>query len=42
MHQAAVPTFSWDETLEVAVLPAVVGGHLDAYSWIVHRTFANA
>src|SRR5438477_11051558 len=31
-----------DETLAVAALLAFAGGYLDAYSWIVHSTFANA
>jgi uncharacterized membrane protein YoaK (UPF0700 family) len=30
------------ETLMVAVLLAIAGGYLDAYTWIVHRVLANA
>lgn len=31
-----------EKTLTVAALLAFAGGYLDAYSWIVHRVFANA
>jgi uncharacterized membrane protein YoaK (UPF0700 family) len=31
-----------EETLQIAVLLALAGGYLDAYTWIVHRSFANA
>jgi uncharacterized membrane protein YoaK (UPF0700 family) len=31
-----------EETLPVAALLALVGGYLDAYTWIVHDVFANA
>src|SRR3954463_14951720 len=31
-----------EKTLTVAALLAFAGGYLDAYSWIVHRIFANA
>lgn len=31
-----------EETLQIAVMLAAVGGYLDAYTWIMHRVFANA
>jgi uncharacterized membrane protein YoaK (UPF0700 family) len=33
---------NYEKTLTVAALLAFAGGYLDAYSWIVHRVFANA
>jgi uncharacterized membrane protein YoaK (UPF0700 family) len=38
---AAVP-FPREEALLIAGLLALTGGYLDAYTWIVHRAFANA
>jgi uncharacterized membrane protein YoaK (UPF0700 family) len=45
--QAAATTvpreaFPREEALLVASLLALTGGYLDAYTWIVHRAFANA
>jgi uncharacterized membrane protein YoaK (UPF0700 family) len=31
-----------EETLLVAMLLALAGGYLEAYTWIVHGVFANA
>jgi uncharacterized membrane protein YoaK (UPF0700 family) len=31
-----------EETMQVAMLLALAGGYLDAYTWIVHQTMANA
>jgi uncharacterized membrane protein YoaK (UPF0700 family) len=31
-----------EETLPVAMLLALAGGYIDAYTWITHRVFANA
>jgi uncharacterized membrane protein YoaK (UPF0700 family) len=42
MHQSTVARVPREETLHVAVLLAAVGGYLEAYTWIVHRVFANA
>ena len=39
--QAAV-SFPREEALLIACLLALTGGYLDAYTWIVHRAFANA
>src|SRR3954453_20123591 len=33
---------NYEKTLTVAALLAFAEGYLDAYSWIVHRVFANA
>ena len=38
---AATP-FPREEALLIASLLALTGGYLDAYTWIVHRAFANA
>jgi len=40
--QAAAISFPREEALLVASLLALTGGYLDAYTWIVHRAFANA
>jgi uncharacterized membrane protein YoaK (UPF0700 family) len=40
--QAAAVSFPREEALLVAGLLALTGGYLDAYTWIVHRAFANA
>ena len=40
--QAAVVSFPREEALLIASLLALTGGYLDAYTWIVHRAFANA
>ncbi len=42
MPQAAAKPFPREEALSIASLPALTGGYLDAYTWIVHRAFANA
>jgi uncharacterized membrane protein YoaK (UPF0700 family) len=42
VQQAAAASFPRDETLQIACLLAFVGGYLEAYTWIVHRVFANA
>jgi uncharacterized membrane protein YoaK (UPF0700 family) len=42
MHQPAVAQVPREETLQIAVMLALVGGYLDAYTWIIHRVFANA
>ena len=34
--------FPREEALLIASLLALTGGYLDAYTWIVHRAFANA
>jgi uncharacterized membrane protein YoaK (UPF0700 family) len=31
-----------DETVQIALLLAFAGGHLDAYTWIIHGVMANA
>jgi uncharacterized membrane protein YoaK (UPF0700 family) len=36
------PRVAAEETLVVAVLLAFAGGYIDAYTWIMHRVFANA
>lgn len=41
-QQAAEATFPREETLLIACLLALTGGYLEAYTWIVHRVFANA
>ena len=40
--QAAAVSFPREEALLTASLLALTGGYLDAYTWIVHRAFANA
>jgi uncharacterized membrane protein YoaK (UPF0700 family) len=40
--QAAPVSFPREEALVIASLLALTGGYLDAYTWIVHRAFANA
>ena len=40
--QAAAASFPREEALLIASLLALTGGYLDAYTWIVHRAFANA
>ena len=42
MPQAAVTPLPREEALLIASLLALIGGYLDAYTWIVHRAFANA
>ena len=42
VQQAAVVSFPRDETLQIASLLAFIGGYVEAYTWIVHRVFANA
>lgn len=39
---AAASKFPREEALLVASLLALTGGYLEAYTWIVHRVFANA
>jgi uncharacterized membrane protein YoaK (UPF0700 family) len=40
--QAVTVSFPREEALVIASLLALTGGYLDAYTWIVHRAFANA
>jgi uncharacterized membrane protein YoaK (UPF0700 family) len=40
--QATTVSFPREEALLIAGLLALTGGYLDAYTWIVHRVFANA
>ena len=40
--QTAAVSVPREEALLIAGLLALVGGYLDAYTWIVHRAFANA
>lgn len=42
ISQAAALSFRREEALLVACLLALTGGYLDAYTWTIHRTFANA
>jgi uncharacterized membrane protein YoaK (UPF0700 family) len=42
ISQASAATFPREEALLIAGLLALTGGYLDAYTWIVHRAFANA
>jgi uncharacterized membrane protein YoaK (UPF0700 family) len=35
-------SFPREEALQIAAMLAFVGGYLDAFTWIIHRTFANA
>jgi uncharacterized membrane protein YoaK (UPF0700 family) len=39
---AVETTFPREEALLIACLLALIGGYLEAYTWIVHRVFANA
>jgi hypothetical protein len=39
--QTAAVLFPREEALLIASLLALTGGYLDAYTWIVHRAFAN-
>lgn len=39
---AATSIFPREEVLLIAGLLALTGGYLEAYTWIVHRVFANA
>lgn len=41
-QQAAAVSVPREEALLIASLLALIGGYLDAYTWIVHRAFANA
>ena len=41
-NHAADLRISREESLTVAALLALAGGHLDAHSWITHQVFANA
>ncbi|WP_347335855.1 YoaK family protein [Bradyrhizobium liaoningense] len=38
----ASPLLRRDETAQIALLLAFVGGYLDAYTWIIHGVMANA
>ncbi|MFZ0812588.1 MAG: YoaK family protein [Bradyrhizobium sp.] len=40
--QATAISIPREEALLIASLLALTGGYLDAYTWIVHRAFANA
>jgi uncharacterized membrane protein YoaK (UPF0700 family) len=40
--QTSAVSFPREEALLIACLLALTGGYLDAYTWIVHRVFANA
>jgi len=40
--QAGAASLPREEALLIASLLALTGGYLDAYTWIVHRAFANA
>jgi uncharacterized membrane protein YoaK (UPF0700 family) len=41
-QQVTAASFPREETLQIAGLLALTGGYLEAYTWIVHRVFANA
>jgi hypothetical protein len=41
ISQTAAVSLPRGETRLIASLLAPIGGYLDAYAWIVHRTFAN-
>jgi uncharacterized membrane protein YoaK (UPF0700 family) len=41
-QQVTAASFPREEALQIAGLLALTGGYLDAYTWIVHRVFANA
>jgi uncharacterized membrane protein YoaK (UPF0700 family) len=40
--QPAAASYPRDESLQIAGLLAFIGGYLEAYTWMVHRVFANA
>lgn len=42
VQQSAAASIPREEALLVACLLALTGGYLEAYTWIVHRVFANA
>jgi hypothetical protein len=42
LGSAGDPIWRREETLQVAILLALAGGYIDAYTWIVHQTMANA
>lgn len=42
VQSASEASFPREEALLIACLLAVTGGYLEAYTWIVHRVFANA
>jgi uncharacterized membrane protein YoaK (UPF0700 family) len=42
LSQGAAASLPREEALLIASLLALTGGYLDAYTWIVHRAFANA
>jgi uncharacterized membrane protein YoaK (UPF0700 family) len=42
VQQGATTSFPREEALLIACLLALTGGYLEAYTWIVHRVFANA
>lgn len=42
LQQSAAASYPRDEALQIAGLLAFIGGYLEAYTWIVHRVFANA
>lgn len=39
---AASPPIRRDETVQISLLLAFVGGYIDAYTWIIHGVMANA
>ena len=41
-QQVTAASFPREEALQIAGLLALTGGYLKAYTWIVHRVFANA
>jgi uncharacterized membrane protein YoaK (UPF0700 family) len=41
-QKVSAASFPREEALQIAVLLALTGGYLEAYTWIVHRVFANA
>ncbi|GLR97845.1 MULTISPECIES: YoaK family protein [Bradyrhizobium] len=42
LMNTASPLLRRDETAQIALLLAFVGGYLDAYTWIIHGVMANA
>jgi len=42
LQQVAQASLPRDEALHIAAMLAFTGGYLEAYTWIVHRVFANA
>jgi len=42
VQQSAAASFPREEALLIACFLALTGGYLEAYTWIVHRVFANA